>query len=59
MRVIIAGVPREYADAYALRLMEQGRAIPAPPEVPEIPVPVMEETKTIPQPAPKSKGKRK
>ncbi len=59
MRVIIAGVPREYADAYALRLMEQGRAIPALPEVPEIPVPVMEEPKATPQPAPKSKGQRK
>lgn len=59
MKVIIAGVPREYADAYALRLMEQGRAIPAPHEVPEVPVPVMEEPKAIPQPAPKSKGKRK
>lgn len=30
MRVIVAGVPQEYADEFAIRLMEQGRAIPAP-----------------------------
>ena len=35
MRMIVAGVPREYADEYAIRLMEQGRAIPAP-----IPAPI-------------------
>jgi len=57
MNVIIAGVPREYADEYAIRLLEQGRAIPAPPVVPEIPVPVSEPLPV--KPAPKKQGKRK
>ena len=57
MNVIIAGVPREYADEYAIRLLEQGRAIPAPPAVPEIPVPVSEPLPV--KPTPKGKGKRK
>lgn len=30
MRIIIAGVPQEMADSYALRMIEQGKAIPAP-----------------------------
>lgn len=30
MRVIYAGVPQEVPDSYALRLIEQGKAIPAP-----------------------------
>lgn len=34
MRVIIAGVPQEVADDYAARLIEQGKAIPAPPTPP-------------------------
>lgn len=31
MRVIIAGVPTDMADEYAARMIEQGKAIPAPP----------------------------
>ncbi len=34
MKVIIAGVPREIADSYAARMIEQGKAIPAPPPPP-------------------------
>lgn len=34
MRVIVAGVQQEVADEYAARLIEQGKAIPAPPTAP-------------------------
>ena len=34
MKVLIGGIPQEYADGYAARLMEQGRALPAPPVPP-------------------------
>lgn len=49
MRVIIAGVPQEMADEYAMRLLEQGRAVPAPPAV----------AKSESSIRPKPKGKRK
>ena len=42
MRVIIARVPQEIADEYAMRLIEQGKAVLAPPEPPEPPVPVQQ-----------------
>lgn len=31
MRVIVGGTPQEVPDSYAARLIEQARAIPAPP----------------------------
>ena len=43
MRVIIGGTPQEVPDSYAMRMIEQAQAIPAPP---------------APR-AEKSKGKRK
>lgn len=43
MKVIIDGVTKEIADDYAARLIEQGRAAPAPPT----------------RPAPKANGKRR
>ena len=46
MRVIIAGVPTDMADEYAARMIEQGKATPAPPAPP------------VPR-AEKPKGKRK
>lgn len=46
MRMIVAGVPREYADEYAIRLMEQGRAIPAPLPAPIFSAPVADAAET-------------
>lgn len=46
MRMIVAGVPREYADEYAIRLMEQGRAIPAPLPAPIFYAPVADAAET-------------
>ena len=46
MRMIVAGVPREYADEYAIRLMEQGKAIPAPIPAPIFSAPVADAAET-------------
>ena len=46
MRMIVAGVPREYADEYAIRLMEQGRAVPAPLPAPIFSAPVADAAET-------------
>ena len=49
MRVIHAGVAQGIPKEYAVRLIEQGKAIPAPPSPPA----------PISELAPKAKGKRK
>lgn len=57
MRVIIAGVPEDMADDYAARLIEQGKAIPAPPISPA-PM-AAPEAETPKAEAPKGKQRRK
>ena len=57
MRVIIAGVPQDMQDDYARRLIEQGRALPAP-HVKPVPVAAPEEEPPKAEP-PKGKQRRK
>ena len=57
MKVIIAGVPEDMADDYAARLIEQGKAIPAPPISPA-PM-AAPEAETPKAEAPKGKQRRK
>ena len=57
MRVIIAGVPQDMQDDYARRLIEQGRALPAPCVKP-VPVAAPEEEPPKAEP-PKGKQRRK
>lgn len=57
MRVIIAGVPQDMRDDYARRLIEQGRALPAPPD-PSAPM-AAPEAETPKAEAPKGKQRRK
>ena len=58
MRIIIEGKAQEVADSYAARLIEQGKAVPAPPE----PARPAEAQSAPPPETPKegrNKGKRK
>ena len=53
MRVIINGAPQEMRDDYARRMIEQGRAMPAPPAPAAAP-----EAETPKNDAPKGKRRK-